>query len=72
VIAFWTICVNLFLFAFLKAKGWLRVPAADELAGLDASYHGGSVFDEQTKLVKATTPVQTAHADQRSRVLVEP
>ena len=53
VILCWTISVSLFLFSFLKSKGWLRVPEADELAGLDASYHGGSVFDENAALAKA-------------------
>lgn len=54
VIGCWTISVNLFLFSFLKAKGWLRVPPADELMGLDASYHGGSVAEELEAFKKAT------------------
>lgn len=65
-IASWTISVNLFLFSLLKAKGWLRVPAADELVGLDASFHGGSAFDQDIALKKATEPPQVSRPEQPS------
>ena len=39
------VLVNMFAFFYiLKLLGYLRVNAADEAAGLDASHHGGSAY----------------------------
>lgn len=46
VIAVWSMSLNFVVFYTLKINDWLRVPAADEIEGLDASYHGGSNYDE--------------------------
>lgn len=40
VIAAWTCVINYILFSFLASHGKLRVAAAEELQGLNASIHG--------------------------------
>lgn len=53
VIGFWSMFLNFLVFYTLKSKDWLRVPAADEIEGLDASYHGGSNYEENRVLGKS-------------------
>lgn len=52
VIALWSMTLNFAVFYTLKTNDWLRVPAADEIEGLDASYHGGSNYDENSAFNK--------------------
>lgn len=62
VITLWTTILSFIVFYSLKLMGWLRVPASDEIVGLDASYHGGSNYNENKALGKtiATSPTPTS------------
>ena len=47
--SFWSII----MFGTLKVTGLFRVPADEELAGMDASHHGGSAYEWQSDTEKA-------------------
>jgi len=49
----WSSFWSIIMFGLLKMAGLFRVPADEELAGMDASHHGGSAYEWQHDSEKA-------------------
>lgn len=49
----WSSFWSIIMFGILKMAGLFRVPADEELAGMDASHHGGSAYEWQHDSEKA-------------------